>query len=82
MNRSRMSVQQPEDKKKELMNNLPREEYRLVRKFRRLDDDAQERIMAVLDAALVSQTARKRDPELAAEYKRLMDNYRELEKSV
>ncbi|MGC9518886.1 MAG: hypothetical protein ACP5FP_04415 [Desulfuromonadaceae bacterium] len=41
---------------------LTSEEYILVRKFRRLDDDARERAGDYIDAALVSQTAKRRDP--------------------
>ena len=43
---------------------LTSEEYSLVRKFRRLDDDARERAGDYIDAALVSQTAKRRDPAI------------------
>lgn len=41
---------------------LTRDEYRLIRKLRRLETDAKERLGDYIDAALVSQTAKRRDP--------------------
>jgi hypothetical protein len=41
---------------------LTSEEYSLIRKLRRLEDDARERAGDYIDAALVSQTAKRRDP--------------------
>lgn len=47
---------------------LTREEYRLVRKFRRMEDAAKERTKVSIDAALITQTAKRRDPEVRARF--------------